>query len=236
MSTAGEIQKDIETLSGVLTRIPFEWEGKQCITRMKQTGSTHWKQMEWIGFYAEFLIRGEFSKRPENSQFCLEGDVYGNVSFDLKRTINWDIKTHPNTTHGAILNDCEAMDLSLENHGHHGILMICADCQYDTTGEFKAWHDTLKGGTSAYEQERIQRRAPSRRRKVSARLTEARFIVLDPETIRGLNKKQKGWRNADGNLRRGKYAISNQQIEELTYTKIDFPIASLSTHQKIKAD
>jgi hypothetical protein len=236
MSTVGKIQEDIEILSEVLTHIPFEWESKQSITEMKQAGSPHWKQMEWIGFYAEFLIRGALAKRPENSQICPDGDIYGNVSFDLKRAIIWDIKTHPNTAHGAILNDCEAMDLSLKDHGHHGILMICADCQYDTTGEFKAWHDTLKGGTSLYEQERIQRNAPSRRRKVSARLTEARFIVLDPQTIRGLNKKQKGWRNADGKPRRGKYAISNQQIEELTCTKIDFPIASPSTHQKSKAN
>lgn len=223
MSAADEIQKDIEILSEVLTCIPFEWEGKQCITEMKQAGSRHWKQMEWIGFYAEFLIRGVLANRPENSRICPEGDMYGNVSFDLKRAINWDIKTHPNTAHGAILNDCEAMDISLKNHGHHGILMICADCQYDTTGEFKAWHDTLKGGTSPYEQDRKQRGAPSRRRKVSAHLTEARFIAFDSTTIQILSKKQKGWRNADGSPRREKYSISNAQIKNLTSMQHDFP-------------
>jgi hypothetical protein len=216
-----EILKDIEILSEVFQHVALKWDGKSCISEMQKATNPHWRQMEWIGFYAEFVVRNALTQRPD-SKMCTKGEVFGNVSFDLKGAINWDIKAHPNTTKGAILNDCEAMDLSLTKYGRHGVLMICADCHYDEDGEFKSWHDQLKGGTSRYEQERRQRGTKSRRRKVSAILTAVHFIVLDPVNLLELNKKQKNWRNSDGNPRREKYSISNQQIEKLACTKIVF--------------
>ena len=165
--------------------------------------------MEWIGFYGEMIAANALR------DYCqIPGDKYGRVSFDAFRDINWDLKVHPNTQNQAILNDAEAMDLSYGEYGHHGLIILCVDCAYDEDGAFKAWHDQLKGGTSRYEQQRVARNAPSRKRKIAASLTEVALVVLDKERCRQLSKFQEGMRNSNGTPRRPKYAISHAQIAQ----------------------
>ncbi len=48
LSTAkriGERLKDIRKI----------WDGRKSILEMKESGYPHWRQMEWIGFYFQFL-------------------------------------------------------------------------------------------------------------------------------------------------------------------------------------
>lgn len=200
---------DIVTLREALRGLETKWDGKNSISRMKSIGSTHWRQMEWIGFYGEVVVR---ERLAQTSLINRVGDKFGNVTFDLKGTINWDIKTHPNSAPAAILNDCEATLLSIEKYGYHGLLIICVDCLYDETEDFKVWHDALKGGQSSYEKSRVERGAPSRRRKVAAKVTDISYIFLNSGNVHQLAKKQEGWRNSNGAPRRPKFSITHQQV------------------------
>ncbi len=204
------IEKDKHLINSILEQFPIVWDGRIALIEMKNSGDKNWRQMEWIGFYAEFLFRKILS---QNSKIRSVGDQYGNTKFDFSGHINWDLKSHPNSTPGAILNDCEAVDMSIKQHGVHGLIIICLDCEYDCDGDFKKWHDLLKGKTSEYEKARIMRGAPSRKRKVTAKITDFKLILLDESNISHLGKKQEGWRNSNGTARRAKYYISKHQIE-----------------------
>ena len=200
-------------LKDSLNSLKNVWDGKECILEMKNNNSTHWRQTEWIGFYGEFIIRAALKKQ---SIVKLSGDTFGRVVFDLAGQINWDIKSHPNSSVSALLNDCEATDLSITKNKYHGLIILCVDCQFDNTGNFKQWHDELKGKTSAYEHERVARGAPSRRRKVSALLKDIKLLLIDNSNISQLGKAQEGWRNSNGGARRAKYSITHQQIDLLS--------------------
>lgn len=213
MATLTQAQSEANYLKTKLASLNNVWDGKTCILEMKNNNSSHWRQMEWIGFYGEYVIRKELSNQ---NTIKLQGDTFGKVVFDLGGDINWDIKAHPNSTAGAILNDCEATLLSIAKNNYHGLIVLCVDCQFDSTGNFKQWHDQLKGGKSDYEQARIARGAPSRKRKVSAVLTDVKLVLLDNSNINQLGKAQEGWRNSDGGTRRAKYLITHNQINLLS--------------------
>ncbi len=216
MTSVQAVLSDLETLKSRLSGLPVKWDGRECILQMKER-DYHWRQMEWIGFYgqmlAEDLLRGSMS---------IPGERYGNAEFDVSGAINWDIKVHPTTTNASILNDVEATDLSIQENGVHGLVMIAVDALYDETGEFKAWHDVLKGGTSRYEADRIERGARSRRRKVSAQVKEINFVLLDEDNITRLGRAQEGWRNSNGAPRRAKYQITKAKLAALRSDQLVF--------------
>ncbi len=202
--------EEARQIKSLLLHLPRDWDGKSAIHEMKRR-DFQWRQLEWIGFYGEMIAKEALSNHCR-----IPGKKYGNVVFDAFCLINWDIKVHPVHQPSAILNDREAIDLSVDENGHHGLIMLCVDCQYDADGSFKAWHDTLKGGLSLYEKERIYRKAPSRKRKTSATLTDIHIVLLDKESCERLGSAQKDWRNADGSPRREKYSIAHALMEELS--------------------
>jgi hypothetical protein len=204
------ILEEARLIKSLLLQLPRDWDGKAAIQEMKRR-DYQWRQLEWIGFYGEMIAKDALSDHCR-----IPGKRYGNVIFDAFSVINWDIKVHPNHQKSAILNDREAIDLSIREHGQHGLIMLCVGCQYDIDGSFKEWHDTLKGGMSLYEKERIYRGAPSRKRKTSATLIDIAVVLLDEEVCRRLGSAQKDWRNADGSPRREKYSIDHALMEELS--------------------
>lgn len=210
MSIPGQLLDEARMIRDLLQRLPREWDGKSAILDMKRHDD-QWRQLEWIGFYGEMI-----AKKALHGHCKIPGKRYGKVVFDVFCSVNWDIKVHPNQQRSAILNDREAIDLSIGEHGYHGLIMLCTDCTYDTDGSFKVWHDALKGKMSVYEQERIYRGAPSRKRKTSATLTDIHIVLLNEETCRRLGSAQKDWRNAGGSPRREKYSITHVLMEELS--------------------
>jgi hypothetical protein len=198
-------------LSKLRSSIPSQIDGKEAILQMKEEGSRNWRQMEWIGFWFEHFVRTEVTGRLGISV----GPSFGRTQFDLLISCVWDLKVHPRSADGKlILNDKEAIDLCIAERGGFGFIAVVGEAEYDGTGEFKAWHDVLKGGTSAYEVERIKRGAPSRRRKVSfnPQSVEAVFFSDQNQINQGINEGwltlfQSGMRNSNGNPRREKYQI-----------------------------
>lgn len=45
----------INQIGEILKNIPKLWDGRESILEMKEVGYPHWRQMEWMGFYFQFL-------------------------------------------------------------------------------------------------------------------------------------------------------------------------------------
>ncbi len=91
-------------------KIPKKWDGRGSILEMKKSSFAHWKQMEWIGFYFQFLCQKYLSGIVK-----MPGPKYNNVEFDGFKNIPWDFKAHAINTssHQVIVNDSKATAIAL---------------------------------------------------------------------------------------------------------------------------
>ena len=171
-----KIVDTIEQLQLASQNMSKIWDGRSSIVEMKDGGSKDWKQMEWMGFYFEFLCQTHF-----DGIIDMPGKKYRSTTFDAFCEISWDFKAHAaNTTrHDVITNDVEAIKSTLDDYGYYGIILAIGEVEYnDEQRTFKKWHDELKERISKYEINRINRGAMSRRRKTEFILSEIHFICL----------------------------------------------------------
>ena len=157
----------IENLEKLLAQMPAVWDGRKAILEMRDSGYPHWKQMEWIGFYFQFLCD---TKLPPLVK--IPGPKYGKVEFDGFSEIPWDFKAHPDKNangqdnKSVIVNDRLAIAKAIKQYGGAGLILATGDAKYnDEDRSFQVWHQELKGGLSEFEKQRILRKAPSRLRK-----------------------------------------------------------------------
>lgn len=204
----------------ILSKIPKFWDGRKSILEMKDANFPHWKQMEWAGFYFQFLCEKYLSNVME-----IPGPKYGNVRFDGKLKIPWDFKAHTINTssHQVIVNDSEATANGIKDYGAVGLILALGKVQYnDEDRTFQKWHEELKGGLSDYSLERIKRGAWSRLRKVSFDLQQISFIKITDDTLVKCGSFQENFRNADGSPRRAKVLLDLEKIDEEMVYFIDF--------------
>lgn len=204
----------------ILSKIPKFWDGRKSILEMKNANFPHWKQMEWAGFYFQFLCEKYLSNVME-----IPGPKYGNVRFDGKLKIPWDFKAHTINTssHQIIVNDSEATANGIKDYGAVGLILALGKVQYnDEDRAFQKWHEELKGGLSDYSLERIKRGAWSRLRKVSFDLQQISFIKITDDTLVKCGSFQENFRNADGSPRRAKVLLDLEEIDEEMVYFIDF--------------
>ena len=200
-----------EKIFRILVRgLPSLWDGKECIRYMKDNGCKHWRQMEWPGFYFQFICETLFS-RSEIME--IPGPKYGNVEFDGFKIIPWDFKTHSVDSEKPDnekipANGYDESLMAISEYGMIGFIIMTGVSKYDDENQtFKKWHDQLKGGESAYELERRNRGAPSRRRKVNFKPQELIFVFVDKNNIESCGKFQDSFRNSDGTPRRSKILL-----------------------------
>jgi hypothetical protein len=207
-------KKSITKLSAILARMPVSWNGRKAIIEMREAHYAHWKQMEWIGFYFQFLCEMHVESFME-----IPGPRYGKVEFDAFLEIPWDFKVHPNKNVNGdenkkvILNDQLAITEAIGNFGGVGVILAVGEATYnDEDRTFQKWHQSLKGGLSNFEKDRIVRNAPSRMRKTKFRMKEIKLIFLNNKKIRELDSFQEGFRNSDGSSRNGKVLLDLDKI------------------------
>jgi len=179
-----------------LSDIPKFWSGKQVIQEMKKAGFPHWRPMEWIGFYFQFLCGKYLSAIMQ-----IPGPKYGRAEFDGFLKIPWDFNAHAMNTssHQIIVNDSQAISTGIREYGSVGLILAMGKVEYnDEARTFQKWHTALKGGTSDYELKRIQRGAWSRLRKVSFDLQQISFIQITDETLVKTGSFQSDFRNSNG--------------------------------------
>jgi hypothetical protein len=205
-----DYENDIETLQVEIPKLPKYWEGKSCVLELKDA-NYNWRQMEWWAFYFEYKVRDLLADK-----FAFPGDKFDNVTFDLKGAINWDLKAKAikSDDHKVILNDCSAMEKSIEQHEFHGEIIALCDVEYnDVNRTFQHWHTELKGGKSDYEIERENRTSISRYRKTKAELTETVLLVLQKKDLEKLSIMRQG-RNSNGKPRPEKYMLDLETIND----------------------
>ena len=207
-------KKLITQLEELLKQMPAVWNGRKAILEMRDSGYPHWKQMEWIGFYFQFLCD---TKLPPLVK--IPGPKYGRVEFDGFSEIPWDFKAHPDKNangqdnKSVIVNDSLAIAEAIKQFGGAGLILAIGDAKYnDEDRSFQVWHRELKGGLSNFEKERILRKAPSRLRKTEFRLREIKLILLDDKKVRGLGSFQEGFRNSDGSPRNAKVLLDLESV------------------------
>ena len=213
MVSRAEISEIADALQMAARRMPKHWDGREAILEMKNSGSRQWRQMEWIGFYFEFLCETTFGGILD-----IPGKSYGRSRFDAFHKISWDFKAHATNaaTRNIITNDTEAIERTIDEHGYYGLILAIGDVEYnDEERTFKRWHDELKGGKSDYELNRIERGAMSRRRKTEFVLCEIHFVCLDDATMSQCSGSfQKGFRNSDGRPRRSKVSVRLDRLPD----------------------
>ena len=219
-----ESSATIQAMRSACRRMPNVWDGRASIIEMKESDYPHWKQMEWMGWYFQFLCEREF-----RGILNIPGKTYGKTEFDAFGQISWDFKAHVANTqsHTVIVNDTEAIENTLDDYGYYGLVLAIGEVEYnDEERTFKAWHDRLKGAMSAYEKKRINRGAMSRRRKTEFVLSEIHFICLNEKMLNKCSGSfQKGFRNAGGSPRRSKVTINIAQIpDEALVATEDFQV------------
>lgn len=196
----------IENLEKLLAQMLAVWDGRKAILEMRDSGYPHWKQMEWIGFYFQFLCD---TKLPPLVK--IPGPKYGKKAHPDKNANGQDNKS-------VIVNDRLAIAKAIKQFGGTGLILATGDAKYnDEDRDFQVWHQELKGGLSEFEKQRILRKAPSRLRKTAFRLREIKVILLDDKKVRGLGSFQEGFRNSDGSPRNAKVLLD---LENITAEKV----------------
>ncbi len=56
-----KIVDTVKKLQIASRNMPKIWDGRDSIIEMKESGSKQWRQMEWMGFYFEFLCQKNFA-------------------------------------------------------------------------------------------------------------------------------------------------------------------------------
>lgn len=192
--------------------IPTLWNGRSAILEMKEADFHHWRQMEWIGWYFQFLCEKFFGDIVE-----IPGPKYGNVQFDGFKEIPWDFKAHAINTssHQIIVNDTEATANGIQDYGAVGVILAVGKVLYnDEDRTFQKWHEELKGGKSKYEVERIKRGAWSRLRKVEFNLKQISFIKIDDSVLVKCGSFQRDFRNSNGTPRMEKISLDLEKLNE----------------------
>lgn len=210
----------LEILCPLLSKVPKNWDGKKSILEMKENGAKNWKQMEWIGWFFEYWCQNNLNSVMEMPF----GKKYGNVSFDGFLKIPWDFKSHAIESGNIIpVNDHEAISNAIIEYGCVGLILVIGSVSYDNLeGDFKKWHDNLKGGKSNYELARIKRGAISRKRKIDMSVSKIHFLKIDNDLLTKSGSFQKNFRNANGNERREKVSLDLNEINSHIIYTIDF--------------
>lgn len=207
-------------IEATLRPIPKYWDGKKVITEMKESGFPHWRQMEWMGFYFQFLCDKYLSPIMQ-----IPGPKYGNVEFDGFFRIPWDFKAHAMNTssHQIIVNDSKAISQGIAEYGCVGLILAMGKVEYnDEERTFQKWHSVLKGGISDYEKERVKRGAWSRLRKVSFGLQQISFIQINDKTLIKTGSFQSDFRNSNGRPRRSKVLLDLEKLDEEIVYFVEF--------------
>jgi hypothetical protein len=187
------------------------WIGKDKVLELKDSNSPNWKQIEWPGFYFEFVMQ-ELAK--EDRFFKVS---YGNTTFDLFDNIPWDLKVHSQNSKSKnkiITNDYESISKSIGEFGYQGFMILEGDSVYEENGEFRNWHNEIKGGKSTYQLKNEKLHKPHRKRKKAFIPKNFIAIVLDKDELMNHSKFQKGFVNSNGKPRKEKLILDLNKINK----------------------
>jgi hypothetical protein len=204
-----------EKIRGAFAYMQRDWDGKDCVEEMRDSGYSHWRQMEWIGFYFQMQC-----ERLLYNVFTIPGDSYrrGSVVFDGKcEGVNFDFKAHSaydgkgNFKGTTILNDKWSMEQSIQTNGRHGLILAQLRCAYDDSGDFRRWHQSIIGEKSKYVLQGEATGRKSRKRKISAKVERILVLTITKDSLQHLPLIKQG-KNSDGSPRNFKYGLNTHNL------------------------
>jgi hypothetical protein len=163
-------------VAALVEAMPQHWDGRRCVQEMRDAGYSQWRQMEWPGFYNEFIgipALNDTFPMPETGG---PQRGFGATRFDYALGRVWDLKAHTErqrfipsgrVNHGddtIILNDEVAARACIEQQGL-GFLIVGGDSHYDDAGDFDSWHRVTTG--EGRTQRTRSNSGTSRRRKMA---------------------------------------------------------------------
>jgi hypothetical protein len=160
----------------LVERLPSHWDGRKCVKEMRDAGYSQWRQMEWPGFYNEFVGIPALNDTFAMSETGGPLRRFGQTDFDYANGWVWDLKAHTerqrNIPSGSvssgdetiILNDAEAARACINQQGL-GFLIVGGESHFDDGGVFDDWHRQFtRDGTTSTTRSNT---GTSRRRKVA---------------------------------------------------------------------
>lgn len=128
MANKNYFKLDVAGIKPILAKLPKNWTGKKAILEMKKNNYAHWRQMEWFGFYFQFLCEKYLSKIMR-----MQMPRYDKVSFDGLKNIPWDFKAHAINTssHQIIVNDSEATSKAVKDYREVGLILALGKVVYN---------------------------------------------------------------------------------------------------------
>ncbi len=211
----------------LLDNLPKQWDGKSSILEMKNSGSTHWRQTEWPGFFFEFkslqILKETLGESPP---FQLDSNK--NVDYSFQKQ-NWDFKHHSlgkSKKPMVLSNDAELVERCIQETGHWGLVIGIGESvkgEKSRSCEFYMWHTELKGKLSKYSVKKIKEGTRPRARKIKSTLVD--ICLVEFTSIDQLNEAvregwacpnfQKNMKNSNDKPRNSKYQFRLDKIREL---------------------
>lgn len=206
------------SIQQIFEKLPRQWDGREAVTKLQQA-DYNWRQMEWIGFYFQLLVRDA----GKTFGFKMPGRRLVSGDFDaFYEGHDWDLKAHSlfnasgSPQSMSILNDTATIDLALMEKGVIFIAVAEGTPTYDHAGDFYRWHESLKGEPSNYvKQGRIEGRS-KRVRKSAFTLDQVNIYKISE--VSGLGIMNQG-RNSNGRPRPSKYTLDSKKLQPIMVIK-----------------
>jgi len=147
-----------------ITRGPVPYvDGRYAIQEMKEKELPSWKENEWQGYYLKHLVRELCDEKCPGIESYTEGKNYlvkGEYLWDVRnKTADEEIPT--------ILFSNQVMNKFLDEFGGIGVIIADSVAYSDENGDFRRWHEELKGGESEYTKKRKAEGRPPRKMKTA---------------------------------------------------------------------
>ena len=194
-------------LEALREALPLDWDGRTCVSDMKDAEYSQWAQDEWAAFYFEYLglpaLINTFGGGPRQ---------FANTRIDYSLGHPWDLKVHMAESSVAPLNDQMAIKEGLKAGAGVGFLVLTGEVVYDS-GEFRAWQKQFRAQHGKVAKGRTTPPVYVRKSKVAFRptLLEAFFIENDLALTNAVKdgslRVMKQGRQTSGAARPPKYSL-----------------------------
>ncbi len=193
-------------------------DGKEAVLWMREEQLSSWREIEWAGYYLKHRMRyNATTYYPNHFNEITEGKCYL-----VKGKYLWDTRLRSiQATTKVILFDVEQLNSFVMEYGGLGLILANAIMSYDVSGEFKKWHEKLKGGPSNYTIQREAEGRPERIRKDAFMISHvsAYYFPKDIFLERPLpswlkDDFQRTMRQQNGSERNAKYMIDLSKVPQ----------------------
>lgn len=191
------------------------WDGKDCISEMKNNNYRNWAQAEWQGFFFEYLVQKEIKNINSQLEQILDipGPKYGKTVFDSFYNIPWDFKVHVEGSNEVLTNDMDAINKALDDYGKIGFIIVSGTAEKEISTELRDWKIALRGKVSKYQQKNIDNEVSHRALKTKFKPTSVKVVVLDKNSL-PRHGRLGSLKNSNGNPRKEKLKLYLNRLTE----------------------